>query len=218
MGDVSKVPAYLREYATDAEERDDSAQFSVKCSCGSTVFDVYRNKRSPKAETKYPWYVVGIKKEIDRDGRRAYMQPVTFFGIPVGKKTEYDLNDASNQATPDVVKIKCPHCGKEIVLHHSLHTGWDGVSYEIEQREWEASPEDHIRPPVYKADDQLEFLLLSENCGVQVKVFNCSYEEFEENSGGEYTSPEIYSNCFQTIIVNGIVDGEKTEICSIETA
>ena len=203
MDNHIKVPTYLREFASNVSIEKDITRFSLNCPCGGTYFEVFRNKKDTEEE-KSPFLSLGYCLTCDKNGRY-YRRFYTFFGIPVGKKQYCD----EKEADPDVVKIKCPHCGKEITVFHNLKHGYDGIVHSLYESK------SILR---YKPDEALEFNRIRKNCSVIIEVRQDLPQAELEDEFGENMSLDLYADTFGEISIKSVSeDGKSKTIASFET-
>lgn len=195
--------------------------FQLKCSCGNKRFLLSKSVNDDK-DDKFDQYWKSLKVPIfstitarDKNGEM-YFYGTTFFGIKVGK---FYVKDMRKTYFSHVVKAKCEHCGKEIVLFDSKCYGYDALAEEEDAKERAKQ----INEATGKAEEPLinyeypkEFVNATEPSEVYIEVWQTlPFEVFAEDFGEDI---ERYSIAYDGIEVSTLINGKKKTFFEEETS
>lgn len=209
------VPYYIKKIAKIELVKENWVTISIHCECGCDEFYLYINQFTKDQKNRIDQYNNDFDKALrgqplhkvlfksDKEG--CVHTYVTEFGII---KKEIYLPNPPEYASLLVYKAKCSECGNEYILFNNGIHGYDAVTAE---------------PTPYLSDFQYTFRERKFNDKLPRRVF-IKYENVESieefyDASDEKMDEVTYSNGFSWIVIYAVSpDGEKTEICSEETA
>lgn len=209
------IPYYLRDIASGESRKNDFTVFTVKCTCGSTWFDVYTSTLSREEKKACQPYFdalqdlftnkYGTTCTVEEDGK--IIQWKLLSPDVNGPKEKVELPAVPEYAFLQVIKVKCNACGEEHIIFDSRFHGYSGVFREKNDMVEKYIP--HFKQRKHRDNLPVEIRIQVEH--------DPSFDAFMENTGIE-CSFEDYTNAFTWITVHEIDKaGKKRIIFDCET-
>lgn len=201
------VPNYLKQYASEKNQKSSRIFFRLKCTCGCETFfvpeKVYTKEEKElikEYESKIPdtsWHILCGERDSDCNVRW-YIRRFFIF------KKYIEFPDQPSFMSVKVIKVNCSQCQKEIIVFDNRYHGYDGMISD--------NKEEKNYTPKFKENDSISYK-------IEITIENdVSLDEFNERTGEEH-SYEFYSNAFSWIKICRIdANGKKKILCDEETA
>lgn len=201
------IPDYLKQYASELQQKGSGISFKLRCTCGCKSFVVLdksytedKKRLIKEYEDSCPdvgWH--SIHGGIGPDGK-----PCHYIKILGLFRKNIAFPEAPACMNINAVKACCAQCSSEIILFDNRYHGYDGM--------------------ISDYDEEREYILhfsqkSSEICKLEIVVENApSIESFCENTE-EQCSHAFYSNAFSRITIYTVnEDGRKKQLYDFETA
>ena len=210
------IPNYLKEISCDETRKGSFTIFTLKCPCGSTLFDVFesyldqaeREACKPYCDALDRLYMSGHASTctVDEDGTVHHW---ILLGEDLsGPKEEVFVPKPPVFSSIQVIKAKCSRCQKEQILFDSRYHGYSG-KYGNTATESEKEYIPHFRQK--RRRDNLPVSL-----GVQLE-YDDSLADFQKNTGIACDF-EDYSDAYTWITIYAIDEnGKKRKLFERET-